>query len=243
MQIYPAKQKSASSLWTEFDGLLNRKRVIGCSEKHRILKFTVNYFFNKALLGVFSLGVQLSEGLWLISKSMATVQYARISNSSDAEYSKQLTIRFLKISFLATLIALIPLVLLPVNFYRFIFGHEFGNVRYVIIFMSIGIIAVSVNSMFSHFFSGTGKPYINTIGSSIGFVFTLILGLLLIPAYGIYGAALTASISYIASLLFQLIAFNRIAKTSFSEYIITKQDFNFIINEVKNYLLKFSVKS
>ena len=179
---------------------------------YRLNYYLINFFYSKALLGIFSIGVQLSEGLWLISKSIATVQYARISNSTDADYSKQLTIRFFKISFLATLITLIPLILLPVNFYRFVFGHEFGNVRYVIMFMSSGIMAVAVNSMFSHFFSGTGRPYLNTIGSAIGFVFTLGLGLILVPSYGIYGAAITASFSYLASLLFQFIAFTSITK-------------------------------
>ena len=203
---------------------------------YRLNYYLINFYFNKAMLGVFSLGVQLSEGLWLISKSMATVQFARISNSTDAEYSRQLTIRFLKISFLATLLTLIPLVLLPVNFYRFVFGHEFGNVRYVIMFMAVGIIAVAVNSMLSHFFSGTGRPYINTIGSAIGLVFTLGLGLILIPRYGIYGAALTASVSYLTSLIFQFIAFTAISKTTVKEYFITKVDFVFIVEELKKYI-------
>jgi O-antigen/teichoic acid export membrane protein len=203
---------------------------------YRLNYYLINFYFSKALLGIFSLGVQLSEGLWLISKSIATVQYARISNSTDEAYSKQLTIKFLKISFLATLICLIPLVLLPVSFYRFIFGNEFGNVRYVIMFMSFGIIAVAVNSMLSHFFSGTGRPYINTIGSSIGFILTLSLGLILIPRYGIYGAAITASLSYLASLIFQFIAFTNITKTTFSEYFIRKSDFRFIKDELSKYL-------
>ena len=103
-------------------------------------------------------------------------------------------------------------------------------------FMSFGIIAVAVNSMLSHFFSGTGRPYINTIGSVIGLVLTLSLGLILIPSYGIYGAAITASLSYLASLIFQFIAFTAITKTTVSEYFIKKADFRFIIEELRKYM-------
>ena len=100
-------------------------------------------------------------------------------------------------------------------------------------YMSIGIIAVAVNSMLSHFFSGTGRHYFNTIGSAIGFVITLSTGLILIPHYGIKGAAFTATLSYSFSLIFQMIVFRIITKTKLSEYIPDRSDFIFFRNELK----------
>ena len=124
---------------------------------YRLNYYLINYFYSKALLGVFTIGVQVSEGFWLISKSIATVQYARIANSTDADYAKILTIKFIKITFAATLLTLVPLLLLPANFFTYIFGKEFGYVKNIILLMSAGILALAVNSIFSHFYSGTGK--------------------------------------------------------------------------------------
>lgn len=205
---------------------------------YRLNYYIINFYYSKALLGVFTLGVQLSEGFWLVSKSIATVQYARIANSKDIDYSISITIKFLKITFVATLLTILPLLILPSGFFTFVFGKDFGYVKDVILLMSIGILAVAVNSIFSHFYAGTGRHYLNTIGSIIGFIMTLVVGFTLIPKYGINGAAITASFSYLVSLIFQMIVFTHITKTKIRDYIPKKDDMQFFVNEVRRIVKK-----
>ncbi|MFA6924310.1 MAG: polysaccharide biosynthesis C-terminal domain-containing protein [Bacteroidales bacterium] len=202
---------------------------------YRLSYYIVDSFLGRYALGVFTLGVQLSESIWIISKSMATVLYARISNSSDAEYSKNITIRFAKISFLISLFCIIVLLIIPENIFILIFRKEFGGMKNVIAFLSIGILSVATSTMFGHYYSGTGKPHFNTMCSIIGLVFTLTFGFVLIPELGITGAAMTSTFSYFASFMFSLVIFINITKTKYRELFVLKDDFKLIIQEIKKF--------
>ena len=104
--------------------------------------------------------------------------------------------------------------------------------------MSIGIVSIAVSMMFSHYFAGRGKPYHNTISSGIGFVFTLGLGLWLIPQFGLAGAGITASVAYTVAMIYQLIVFIKMAKVKMGEFLITEKDFHLFVTETKSLFLK-----
>ncbi|KAF5065134.1 hypothetical protein DSECCO2_277230 [anaerobic digester metagenome] len=191
---------------------------------YRLSYYIIEKYFDRATLGVFSIGVQISESVWIISKSIALVQYARISNSKDSLYTRNLTLGFIKFTaFFTTLITGI-LLMLPSDFFVLVFQSDFSNVNKVILSLSAGIIAVAVSLMFSHYFSGSGKPWHNTISSGIGLVFTIVLGFTLIPAMGIAGAGITASVSYIAGMTYQLLIFRKVADCKWSDFLIKKED-------------------
>lgn len=192
---------------------------------YRLSYYLIEKFFDRATLGVFSIGVQISESVWIISKSIALVQYSRISNSNDNSYNVRITLEFIRFTAVFTLTVLLLLLLLPGDFFIFIFRSEFGNISEVILSISAGIFSVAISLMFSHYFSGSGKPWHNTISSGIGLIFTVSLGLILIPKLGITGAGLTSSIAYSAGMIYQLIVFKYMTKTGLLNFIPGPGDF------------------
>jgi len=169
----------------------------------------------------------------LIGNSLSLVQYSKISNSKDPHFAKIFSIQLLKVSTLATLLLIIPVYVLPTSFFQFVFGSDFNQVKEVFIYMSPGILSIAGSLMFSHYFSGLGKHYLNTIASTIGLVFTFIAGFILIPRIGLYGAAITASISYFTMVVFQLILFLKLSKTKMSELLINKDDIALASKKIK----------
>jgi len=105
-----------------------------------------------------------------------------------------------------------------------VFSKEFGEIKIVIISLAPGVIALAANTIFSHYFSGTGQPRYNLIASLCGLAVTVPALILLIPAYGLIGAGLSASLAYTASVVYQLVVFKRITKTAFKSFLITKED-------------------
>jgi O-antigen/teichoic acid export membrane protein len=69
-------------------------------------------------------------------------------------------------------------------------------------------------------------------------VFTLTFGFILIPKIGIVGAGITASVSYMMTLLYQLIMFSRITNLSVKELMVRKADFDFLLTEIKGLIFK-----
>jgi len=200
---------------------------------YRLSYFIIDFYAGKAMLGIYTVGVQLAEGLWLIGNSLSLVQYSKISNSKDPHFAKIFSIQLLKVSTLATLLLIIPVYVLPTSFFQFVFGSDFNQVKEVFIYMSPGILSIAGSLMFSHYFSGLGKHYLNTIASTIGLVFTFIAGFILIPRIGLYGAAITASISYFTMVVFQLILFLKLSKTKMSELLINKDDIALASKKIK----------
>lgn len=201
---------------------------------YRLSYYLIEKFFNRATLGIFSVGVQIAESVWIISKSMAVLLYSRLSNNREKEYSINLTLNFIKITCVLTILAIGIIVLLPEKLFILIFRSEFGDLTQVVSSLSIGILAVSVSLMFSHYFSGTGKPIHNTISSGIGLVFTVVLGFTLIPAWGLVGAGVTASISYLGSMIYQFIVFKHKTGVLYRSFVPTGKDFVKVKEEIKS---------
>jgi O-antigen/teichoic acid export membrane protein len=196
------------------------------------LKF-VDHYTGRGAVGILSLGLQLAEGLWLISRSIATVQYSRLSNAMNYDYSVRLTLTLAKITWVVTGFAMLILLAVPKSVFEAIFTARFGDVKMVIASLAIGIVTLSVSMIFSGFFSSINKPYHNTISSAIGLIFTVGVGLLLVPRYGIMGAGISATISYSFLTLYQFIIFSRMTKLRIRDFMLTRAEINLLFGELK----------
>ena len=205
---------------------------------YRVSYYFVEFFLNRAAVGVYSVGVQLSESIWLMAKSIHMVQYTRISNESDPQYAARLTLNLLKITFLFTLISLLLILVLLNLFFPLIFKPAFSLVPSIMLALSAGILVFSVSIILSPYFSGTGKPIHNTISAAIGLIFTITFSFLLIPGMGIMGAAWAASMAYSAATLYLLIVFVRKAKVSFADFLLRKKEILSIVDEIRGFLKK-----
>lgn len=206
---------------------------------YRLSYYLIEKFFDRATLGIFSLGVQISESVWIISKSMAVLLYSKLSNNRNDEYAIRLTLNFIKATTTVTILILILIFMLPEGFFIFIFRSEFRELTTVILSLAPGILAVAISLMYSHYFSGNGKPMHNTVSSGLGLVVTIVLGLTLIPLLGVIGAGITASVSYLVSMLYQAYIFKTYTGVSLKSYLPGKRDIYQVKNELKA-LLKAS---
>lgn len=201
---------------------------------YRLSYYFLERFYDKSTLGKFAVGVMLAEGMWLISKSVALVQYSRISNEpGNVAYAKSISLIFLKFTFIATLLMLLVLMALPQEVFVFVFGKAFTQVKPVIYSLSPGILTLSSCHIFSHYFSGTGKPQHNTKSSALGFIVVMVSGFLLIPKFGLIGGGIATSLSYLTIFVYQFYWFRRVAGASLKEMLISTSDLNRIKKELK----------
>ena len=203
---------------------------------YRVSYYFIEFFLSRAAVGIYSVGVQLSESIWLMAKSIHLVQYTRISNTKDQQYAARLTLNLLKISFLLTLVALVFIMLFLNLFFSLIFKPAFNEVPSIMMAMSAGILIFSVSIILSPYFSGTGKPVHNTISAAVGLVFTLVFSLFLIPRLGLMGAAWAATLAYSAATAYQVVVFIKQAKVTLPDFLLRKRDILSIISEMKTFL-------
>jgi O-antigen/teichoic acid export membrane protein len=200
---------------------------------YRLSYYFIDFFLNRTAVGVYSVGVQLSESIWLIAKSIHMVQYTRISNEKDGNYAAKLTLNLVKISFVLTMISLALVMLLLYLFFSLIFKPEFQQVPFIMCLLAAGILTFSVSINLSPYFSGMGKPLHNTISAAIGLVFTLGLSILLIRLMKLPGAALAATGSYMATTIYQFVVFVKLTKLKPADFLLRKSDVEVILKEVR----------
>ncbi len=219
-------------------GLPTQSAVMLHIANKRLSFYFIRIFAGLSPLGIYSAGVQLTEGLRLIGQSISLVQYSVISNSGDKDYARTLSIRLMKFTLLLTFFALLVLLAIPQSIYQLIFSQAFGVIKIIVLILSPGVLALAANTIFSHYFSGVGQPAVNLRANILGFIFTLLFAFLLIPPFGYIGAAATASLNYLASVIYQYIIFNKQTQTHFSEWIPRKGDLKLFIATIKQLLNK-----
>ena len=206
-------------------GFYNQLDIIAQLLSFRLSYYILNNSIGEAEVGIYSNGVSIIESIWLISRSIGLVLHARIVNSRDKNYSFKLTLSFIKFSFIASFIVLLPLVFIPSQFYQFIFGQQFGYISKVILSLSPGVLFFSVSFIISYYFSGIGKHYINSIASIVGLIVTIATTLIFIPAFGIIGAGISASISYFVTTIIKIVYFVKKQNIRFLDIFPDKTDF------------------
>lgn len=166
---------------------------------YRLSYYFLEYYFGKASLGVFSVGVALSEAIWIVSRSISLVLYSNVLKQGNTENSRNETRITAKYTFYISLLCLIFVFCLPKQVFSFVFGEGFEGVKRVILILSPGILAFAVSNVYGHYFSATGKAKILILKSAVGVAITIALSVWLIPTLQISGACIVNASSCIAS--------------------------------------------
>lgn len=179
-----------------------------------VLGNRINFYIlgSVALVGLYSNGLAITEGALMLSGSASLVLLSYTSNATDLAKARRITLVLGKVCFALVVPFMVVICLLPESFYQWLFGTDFGMVRWVIVALSSGIVALSYSTLISHYFSGVGKHYVNTIGSLVSLGITLALAVILVPGYGVIGAGIAASVAFISSGIFLVVVFLRHAE-------------------------------
>ncbi len=207
---------------------------------YRLSYFLIDTFGSRGALGIYDTATKLSEGIWLIPRSLAIIEYSKVVNSKSEDYTKKITLSFIKVAFLFCIVSVSFLLLIPQFVYIKIFGIEFIGIKYAIAGLSFGISFFSISIILSHYFGGYGKYYHNTISSGLGLIITIVAGFLILPQAfdknfytGLMWASIISSVSYCVSTFYQLIVFIRNTKVIFSDFIIKKEEILLVLQKIK----------
>ena len=115
-------------------------------------------------------------------------------------------------------------------------GKDFSPVKDVFISIAPGIVAISFGTVFSHYFSGAGKHYMNFISGAFALITTYLTTNYFIHLAGMSGAGYASSATYIVLTIVIFTAFMIIGgnkKIEWKQLLINKEDFTSIKNILK----------
>lgn len=203
------------------------------------LNYRLSFYFLEFLLGVpsvgvYSVGVAISEAVWMVSRSISLVLYSEAVNSSEQDYLLQRTKTSMKISLWITLLCLVAIVIFPSGFYTLVFGKDFHQTKQIILLLSPGILAMAVNNVASHYFAGVNQLRILNVKAIFGLATMGLLSLLLIPRFGIAGTCVATALSYCSSTAVLLWGFYQNTDFKLSDFTFTREEINMLMRKLGN---------
>ena len=98
---------------------------------------------------------------------------------------------------LANLAAVVPFVLLAGPVIGLFYGDQFDSAVRPAQVLVVGMLLGGAAGVASGYLYGRGRPGLNSVAFGLGLVVTVVLDLLLIPAYGAMGAAVASTVTYL----------------------------------------------
>lgn len=200
------REMFAYGLWSSVDNLAEN------------LSARLNYFFLQRFggygsVGLLDVGTRVSESLWHISHGVSFIAYGEITRATDAERQRRLTLRLLPPTMGALTVAMGVVLCIPDWVYtEWLFTPEFTGIRSVIAGLSVGIVAFGGNRILSHYFIGTGRVRVSAACSCVGLALLCASAAVMVPRWGVVGAAGASSVAYVGMFLFSVAAFVRITR-------------------------------
>lgn len=193
---------------------------------YRADMYIISFFLNPAAVGLYGVAVNISERLWIISQSISSVLYPAISSSNNVDNKNRLTSTISRNVFFFSILGGIVFFLISDFVIRLLFGTEYHESSMILKLLLPGIILFSVDRILSNDLAGRGKPELNMYTSIFTVISNLLLNILLIPAIGLSGAAISTSVTYTLSTIIKMILFKRQTGLNYSKFIILqKEDF------------------
>lgn len=167
--------------------------------------FLLNILMNPLSAGVYVVAVQISERLWLVSQAISTVLFPKLSSMSGDEFGrKEVTAVLFRIVFYITMIGSVVLSISSWVIVELLFGVEYIGAVIPLLVLQPGVVALAVSRLIANDTAARGRPELNAYSSVIVVVVNVIANILLIPVFGLTGAALATSLAYVANLIFRL---------------------------------------
>jgi len=179
---------------------------------YRLSYFFILYYQDINSVGLFSVAIVVSESIWLMAKSITTVQYSKIVNLNNAGGAIELTKKSAKLSLFATLFVLVAVAFIPSEVFGFVFGKDFSTIKQLLFLLMPGILSIAVSNVYGHYFAALNQMKVLIVKSTIGLVFTIVLSVILIPLWSLKGACIVTSVSYLSSSVYLGIAFYKSIK-------------------------------
>ena len=148
----------------------------------------------RKMLGLYSVAVTIAELVFYIPDSVGAIFVPRVAGASVEDANRMLG----RVGRLATLlsitvaVALIPVAIIGIRLVL----HAYVDCLPAFLVLLPGAVSFSVAKVMISFLAGRGRPGLISIGTILSLILNLGLNIVLIPIYGIVGAALASLVSY-----------------------------------------------
>lgn len=190
---------------------------------YRLDQYLVLWLMNAAAVGIYAVGVQLSQSLWFFANAVATVLIPRLT-ASDHEESARLTPMLCRNTLLVSALGAIVIGVLSPLFVPLLFGEAFSESVAPLLWLLPGTVALSGSKILAGYIFSQGRPGLNSLITIGSLVVTIVADVALIPAFGVSGAAIASTLAYFTHFALALAAYRSLSGGSIGDAVFVRRE-------------------
>jgi O-antigen/teichoic acid export membrane protein len=175
----------------------------------RVDVFLVSLFLDVRAVGLYSVAYGLAELLLLLPQRFNNLYIPRIAGQKDLLGKAEEVRLSSSLVFIGAVAAAAGLALIGPWGIRFFYGRQFSQSARPFLLLLPGVCGMAAASIQSAYLAGVGRAGANAAVAAIGLGLNIALNLLLIPRYGISGAAIASSLAYCTQAWLLILAVSR----------------------------------
>ncbi len=170
--------------------------------------FVVDHFEGKAAVAIYSYAIYIAESVWQVSGSLALVTFARLGSSTRTE-AAALAVRVMRHT-IVLLGVLCPVLFLGAGLIEDTLFPKYEGMATALRILLPGVFLYGLSQAYSGFYTyQRGLPWMVSVVAGTALVINISLALVLVPEYGINGAAWASAIGYAVAIVAALVIFIR----------------------------------
>ncbi len=173
--------------------------AVSSTVNQRLDQLLISIFLASSQLGLDVVAVTLTSATILIGSSIEMVALPALS-SVAGEAHRLGTRAYLITGIALSLAVTAPLLVLAPRVIRWFFGTAFEGAASCARVLLVGAVFLSLGRIATAALAAAGRPLAAGAGEAIALVVTLVLLPILLPAYGLIGAAVASAVAYATSL-------------------------------------------
>jgi O-antigen/teichoic acid export membrane protein len=190
---------------------------------YRIGLYVLRYFYDAAVVGQYSIALNMAEVLLFIPNSFGIILFTRTSSSTNEEASRFTPIAARNVLALTLVSALVLGLVAPV-LVPLIFGQAFRPSIPLFLVLLPGVVTFALYRVLSYDMIGRGFPLRVSLASGAGLIANLGVAILLVPSLGAMGAVFGNLAGYALTTVIITYIFLRMTGNRLSDLILWRRD-------------------
>jgi O-antigen/teichoic acid export membrane protein len=161
-------------------------------------------FWTNREVGIYATAVFLAEMIWYIPAAVSTVLLPAVSSADSEARARDISLKAIRHTVFLSLAAAIVLALSAQWLITTLYGPSFAPSVRALQVLLFGVVMLAPAKLIVSHLAGVGKSQYVSYLALIGLGLTLLLDIILIPRFGIIGAAWASAVAYSCSGLLSL---------------------------------------
>jgi len=200
--------------------------------------FIINLFMAPSFVGIYTMAVGLAEKLWILSCGISTVLLPKLGELNKDEAKRLELTPFIArwVLVITALAASLTWFVIPYVIF-FLYGENFMGAVIPFRILLIGVTLLASSRLLASDFESRGRPELNFYVALVIVTINISLNILLIPSYGMTGAAIATTSAYSVNFFINIFLYKHLSGCDFRQMFMPNslddEAFSFFMNWVK----------